>query len=159
MNFTAFDPIYKATCSLLPARMDSDEAKAMLIAIALQESRFEHRAQVKGPARGFWQFEMGGGVRGVLNNKVSQPHIRKVLDVLCYDYLPDTSYEAIKNNDVLACAYARLLLWTLADALPGRDEAEEAWEQYTSAWRPGKPHRETWDQFFLTAWQTVAPQP
>lgn len=152
MTFTAFSPIYKAACSLMPARMESDEARAMLIAIALQESRFSHRVQVGGPARSFWQFEQGGGVKGVLNHAASKQYIRAALDALCYDYLPETSYEAIKNNDVLAVCYARLLLWTLPDALPGRDEADEGWGQYTSAWRPGKPHRETWDAFFDQAW-------
>jgi hypothetical protein len=152
MIFTAFGPIYRATCSLLPARMDSDEARAMLIAIALQESRFQHRVQIKGPARGFWQFELGGGIRGVLNHSASKQYIRSVLDALCYDYLPDTSYLAVMHNDVLACAYARLLLWTLPEALPPRDDPEEAWAQYQEAWRPGKPHPETWKNFYEQAW-------
>lgn len=40
--------------SLLPARMDSSRARAMLLAIGLQESRFEYRRQMNnGPARGF----------------------------------------------------------------------------------------------------------
>lgn len=157
MSFTAFGPIYRAACSILPARMDSDEARAMLIAIALQESRFEHRAQIGGPARGFWQFELGGGVRGVLNHPGSKQYIRHVLDSLAYDYLPETSYEAIKNNDVLACCYARLLLWTLPDVLPTRGEDEESWKQYIDAWRPGKPHRESWDAFYAAAWNIVHP--
>src|SRR5690606_35531315 len=54
--------------ALLPSRMDSDRATVMLLAIGLQESRFEHRRQIKGPARGFWQFERGGGVRGVMTH-------------------------------------------------------------------------------------------
>lgn len=53
------DPALK----LLPS-MDSVRARMMLLAIGLQESRFEHRRQLgNGPARGFWQFESGGGVR------------------------------------------------------------------------------------------------
>ena len=48
----------------LPDRMLSDEAVTMMLAIGYQESRFEHRRQIRGPARGFWQFEHGGGVVG-----------------------------------------------------------------------------------------------
>ncbi|MCR4331728.1 MAG: hypothetical protein NUV34_03340 [Sulfuricaulis sp.] len=155
MSFTAFGPIYKATCALLPPALDSPEGKAMLIAIAMQESRWDERRQIGGPARGFWQFEFGG-IRGVLNHKSSQPIIRKVLDRLDYDYAPDTSYVAIEHNDVLAFAYARCLLWTLPDPLPRRGESKEGWEQYMAAWRPGKPHRATWDQFFRQAWELTA---
>ena len=49
-----------AACSLLPARMDTRAARALLVAIGLQESRFEHRRQIGGPARGFFQFEAMG---------------------------------------------------------------------------------------------------
>jgi len=156
MSFTAFGPIYKATCALLPTKLDSPEAKAMLIAIAMQESRWDERRQIHGPARGFWQFEFGG-IRGVLNHKASQPLIWHVLDRLDYDHAPDTSYTAIEHNDVLAFAYARCLLWTLPDPLPARGEAAEGWNQYLSAWRPGKPHRESWDKFFNDAWKVVQP--
>ncbi|MCV6902125.1 MAG: hypothetical protein NTT76_05400, partial [Achromobacter xylosoxidans] len=55
--------------ALLPAGMDTQAAHVMLLAIGLQESRFTHRQQIGGPARGFWQFEKGtrasrGGVWG-----------------------------------------------------------------------------------------------
>lgn len=58
---TAIDPIMHMWPS-----MDSTEARVMLLAIGLQESRFINRFQIvqgkpgaKGPARGFWQFEQG----------------------------------------------------------------------------------------------------
>ena len=56
--------------ALLPAAMNTPQARCMLLAIGLQESRFVHRRQIGGPARGFWQFERGtrtsrGGVWGV----------------------------------------------------------------------------------------------
>ena len=124
----------------------------MLIAIAMQESRWDERRQIGGPARGFWQFEFGG-IRGALNHKASQPIIRKVLDRLDYDYAPDTSYAAVEHNDVLAFAYARCLLWTLPDPLPKRGESQEAYEQYIDAWRPGKAKPDTWPTFFKQAWE------
>lgn len=140
--------------TLLPPKLDSAEGKAMLIAIAMQESRWDHRRQIGGPARGFWQFEFGG-IKGVLAHKASQPLLRAVLDRLDYDHLPDTSYAAIEHNDVLAFAYARCLLWTLPAALPERGETDEGWEQYIEAWRPGKPYRATWDKFYADAWKVV----
>lgn len=59
--------------ALLPAKMDTPAARVMLLAIGLQESRFEHRRQLVGnpprptvPAKSFWQAEQGGGmVHGV----------------------------------------------------------------------------------------------
>src|SRR5690606_27518522 len=57
---------------LLPSRMDTPKARLMLLAIGLQESRFDHRRQIGGPARGLWQFERGGGVRGVLRHPSSK---------------------------------------------------------------------------------------
>lgn len=153
--FKAFDAIYRATCTLLPAQLDAPEAKAMLIAIALQESRFEYRRQVGGPARGWWQFELGG-VRGVLTHKASKISIGGVLDALCYGRDPMDSHVAIEHNDVLACAYARLLLWTLPESLPKKTEPDEGWDQYMAAWRPGKPHRSVWDANFTQAWSLYA---
>ena len=142
---------------LLPEKMDSDAAIAMCIVIAIQESRIKHRRQIGGPARGYWQFEQGGGVRGVLTHTASQQHIRTVLAALDYDPASDPAacYAAIEHNDILAAAFARLLLWTLPDALPVCNAPGVGWTQYARTWRPGKPHRETWDGHFATAWEVV----
>lgn len=138
--------------ALLPRRMNSPEAIAMLLTIGLQESRFTHRRQIGGPARGFYQFEQGGGVVGVLQHRQTREIVCSVLDRLQYDRNISTSYNAIEHNDTLATVYARLLLWTLPHALPGPGESELAWMQYLDAWRPGKPHRATWDEFYRQAW-------
>lgn len=63
------DNLIPAAARLLPGVAFTPEAKVMLLAIGLQESRFEHRRQIKGPARGFWQFEAGGGTAGVLRQR------------------------------------------------------------------------------------------
>lgn len=141
---------------LLPARMNTPEARAMLIAIALQESRFEHRIQVpNGPARGFWQFERGGGVHGVLTHRVTEPLIVRPLHILNYEHDATVCYMALAHNDVLACVFARLLLWTLPYPLPGPYEPERAYTQYVEAWRPGKPHPDTWAEFYVEGWRRV----
>ncbi len=58
---------------------DTPEGRLMLLAIGLQESRFEHRRQLgNGPARGFWQFEAGGGVKGVMTHLASRDDARRI---------------------------------------------------------------------------------
>lgn len=145
--------VMNVAMAMLPPAMDSSEARAMLFAIGMQESGFAHRKQVSGPARGFWQFEEGGGVRGVLGHSASKPVIEPLLPVLVVT--PWECYDALSQNDVLACLFARLLLWTHPIALPRRDNPSAAWDYYANTWRPGKPHRETWEGNFQRAWNLV----
>lgn len=132
-------------------RIDTPEARAMLLAIGLQESRFIHRRQIGGPARGFWQFEQGGGVRGVLRHEASA----QMADLVCRARsVPATEgavYDALDDDDVLACCFARLLLWTDPKPLPPVGEVDLAWQLYIRTWRPGKPHRHTWGGLYLSA--------
>lgn len=137
-------------------RLDTPAARAMLLAIGLQESRFEHRVQIGGPAHGYWQFEEGGGVKGVLRHEATKGPIRAVLAARGVADTTRAAYDAIVSDDVLACAFARLLLWTLPGALPARGDPEGGWRQYVDAWRPGKPHRQTWDALYAQAWGLVA---
>ncbi|HEX5109880.1 MAG TPA: hypothetical protein VFV95_15620 [Vicinamibacterales bacterium] len=142
--------------ALLPPQMRSANASAMLLAIGLQESRFTARRQVGGPARGFWQFEQGGGVAGVLSHPSTKTHAATLLTTMRYS--PDASglHAAIEHNDVLAGCFARLLLWTLPGSMPAREAANIGWNLYVSAWRPGKPHRETWDALYVQAWAAAS---
>lgn len=96
-------------------------------------------------------------MRGVLTHRASKPHLANALAALQYPVTDDATvpYVAIEHNDVLATVCARLLLWTLPDALPARDEAQRAYSQYLAAWRPGKPHPETWAAFYQRAWDLV----
>lgn len=141
--------------SLLPGSMDSAQARAMILAICLQESGLRHRQQVKGPARSYAQFEMNGGIRGVLTHPITKSYIQKALEALDYPFDISTSYIAIEHNDLLCVVYSRLLLYTLPRPLPEIDNPEEGWSQYLSAWRPGKPHPGTWDANFKAAWEIV----
>lgn len=138
--------ILPAAFALLPPRLDSPEARVEMIAIGLQESRFEHRRQIRGPAHGFWQFESGGGVRGVLTHHASKPLITPVLAAL--QYQPSDCYFALIDNDVLAAVFARLLLWTHPAPLPALGDADGAWRYYLECWRPGKPHPGTWKALY-----------
>jgi hypothetical protein len=147
-----------AAFSLLPESMRSEKAAAMLLAIGLQESKFRHRAQIGGPALGFWQFEENG-VRGVLRHAATSEPAFNALRSLSYSDAPIifAVHKSLCHNDVLACAFARLLLWTLPSGLADRDQPERGWEQYLAAWRPGKPHPETWKSNFNRAWSLVRP--
>jgi len=149
------DEIFPQVFGLLPSAMDSVAARAMLLAIGLQESRFEHRVQIGGPAHGYWQFEQGGGVVGVMSHPAVKERTRAVCGFRGVAFSAPQIYSAIVNDDVLACCCARLLLYTLPGRLPNQDERELGWAQYTEAWRPGMPHRQTWDAFFDLGWKTA----
>lgn len=146
-----------AALVLLPAPMTSPAAEAFLLAIAMQESGCRTRRQERiGPARGFWQFEQNG-VQGVLSHPRSRPHVALLLEELVYPSTvsPYQLHLAIEHNDLLACAFARLLLWTVPAPLPLGDNPEEAWQQYLDAWRPGTPRPATWAAHYALAWGIV----
>ena len=155
---------------LLPPNMSTPEARLMLLAIGLQESRFEHRWQIvdaarpekKGPARGFWQFErgsasLGGGVWGVFRHSSSHELLRQLCHERDVSFDPPEVWAALERDDVLAAGLARLLLWTDRRRLPPAGDADAAWDCYERNWRPGKPHPETWPRNYRAAMDEVFP--
>lgn len=141
--------------ALLPTKMAGKRATVMLLAIGLQESRLQFRRQIGGPARGLWQFEQNGGVRGVLTHPSSRPHALEVCAARDVEPTAPAVYEALERDDVLAAAFARLLLWTDPKPLPALGQVQEAWELYARAWRPGKPHPQTWEAIYAQALAAV----
>lgn len=137
--------------NILGKNYDTPQARVMLLAIGLQESRLTERKQIGGPARGLWQFERGGGVRGVLNHKASRQLAVKLCDACFVPPTVDEVYQTLQYDDVLAAGFARLLLLTDPRPLPALGEVEEAWLYYLETWRPGKPHRHTWDALYAKA--------
>ncbi len=157
---TAINP----ALAMLPPAMDTPEARVMLLAIGLQESRFMYRFQkvaghpyIKGPARGFWQFELGtqasrGGVWGVFLHDASRFWLSQLCAKRNVAFRPPEIHAAIELDDVLAAGVARLLLFTDPKRLPAIDDVEGAWGLYAyRTWRPGRPHRHTWDEFHAQA--------
>ena len=157
---TAINP----ALALLPGKMDSKEARVMLLAIGLQESRFEHRFQVvqgrpgaKGPARGYWQFERGtraskGGVWGVWLHESSRFWLAQLCAARGCAFDAQAIWETVETDDVLAAGVARLLLFTDPLRLPAVDDEAGAWALYAKrCWRPGKPHPQTWPGFHAQA--------
>ena len=141
--------------ALLPARMSSREAEIMLLAIGLQESGLIHRHQIGGPAHGLLQFERGGGVRGVMNHPASNDYAARVCVERGVEPTVVDAFDAIEFDDVLAMAFGRLLLWTDPKPLPDVQDAQGAWDLYLRVWRPGKPHRHTWDRHYAAAVREV----
>lgn len=127
---------------------DTLDARRFLLAIALQESALAHRRQVSaggvetGPAASFWQFEQGGGCKGVLQHYLVAPTMHQ----LCVDFSVATTpaglWEAMRYHDIIAAIAARLLIYTLPQKMA--TTAAEGWAQYTAAWCPGKPHPDKW---------------
>lgn len=150
---TAIDP----ALSLLPKHMDAPQARVMLLTIGQQESRFEYRRQMgNGPAKGFWQFERGGGVKGCVNHPASKDLLQALCKARGVRFDAQSIWDAIESDDVLAAGLARLLLWTDPHKLPAVNDVDGAWELYLRVWRPGKPHIKTWAAFHRKAREYVA---
>jgi len=125
-------------------------ARRMLLAIAMQESGLRHRAQVPvDHAHGWWQFERGGGVTGVLRH----PATAKLASACCAAAVvepePAAVWRALEGHDRLATAFARLLLWTDPHPLPATEA--EGWDCYLRLWRPGKPRPAEWPENWRAA--------
>jgi hypothetical protein len=140
--------------TMLPPAMTSPEARAMVLAIALQESKLIARRQVHGPARGYAQFEFAG-VSGVMRHEASRVYADQLCDALDVPPLIGTVHAALEYQDILAAGFARLLLWTHPHPLPKEPQAWLGWQQYLATWRPGKPHQHTWQDHWTTAWAVV----
>mgnify|MGYP003133141455 CR=1 FL=1 len=163
---TLRDLIFPAAFSLLPPKLDTVEARAMLIAIALQESRLVHRAQLVGgaaewwhsldpPAHGYYQFEVAS-IRLMLQHSIARPLLIPALSALDYPVdAPGLIHESVRDNDILATVLARALLYTVPESLPDESERERGWNQYIFGWRPGKPRPGAWQTNWRIAWETV----
>lgn len=158
MNLSDALKIVDAALLQLPPKMTSDKARVMLLAIGQQESRFEFRRQLgNGPARGFWQFELGtraskGGVWGVYLHMLSAGPLVELCNLHKVIATPEAIWRELETNDVFAAGVARLMLWTDSQSLPALGNAAGAWNTYAvRVWRPGRPHRETWDKFYSLA--------
>jgi hypothetical protein len=145
---TAIEP----ALSLLPPKMTSDKARLGLLAITLQEAEAIHRVQFGGgPAHGLWQFEEGGGVKGVMQHPNSRDFARALCSVRRLPFDRHIVWEALPNDDLLAAGFARLLLWTGFKPLPDMDAQDAWWDYYEDLWRPGKPRPKDWPKNFAQA--------
>lgn len=161
----AHDFLLPACNSLFPPHFNTPAARALLLAIGLQESDFEHRQQlignhrnwwesIRGPATSFWQFEKIG-IQEVFRHPATRQHALRLIAKLGYPEDVNVIHSAIKHNDLLAVGIARLAIYRTPYALPKQHEYEEAWRQYLQVWRPGKPKPDRWQMRYATAWEIV----
>lgn len=157
----AIDP----ALSFLPPPMDTPQARCMLLAIGLQESKFRDRRQIitvkrggrlvsvaEGPAKSFWQGERGGGlVHGVRLHPATRDYARRLYAARAVWPLDVSIWNAIEHDDVLAAGLARLLLFSDPYKLPALGHEQLAWEAYFRIWKPGKPKRLEWDGNYAKA--------
>lgn len=142
---------------LLPAKMAGCRAMTMIIAIGLQESGFLARRQYgNGPARGFWQFERDGGVKGVMEHPATTSYAAAVCLQRGVPFERSKVWAALETDDVLAVVFARLLLWSDPNPLPAVTEPSSAWSLYARTWRPGKPHPDKWPECHANALRALA---
>lgn len=138
---TAINP----ALGMLPTAMDTDDARVLLLAITLQEADAIHRVQFGGgPAHGLWMMEENGGVRGVMQHPASRDFALSICSTRHLVFDRYAVWQAIVQDNILAAAFARLLLWTDVRALPDVDRADDAWQIYLRLWRPGKPRPLDW---------------
>lgn len=138
-----------------------DRARVLMLAIAGQESNWTFRVQQGGgPAHGFWQFERGGGVAGVLLSKATKPSAILACEEADIGTTSVAAYNALPHNDNLATAFARLLLWSDPASLPALGQEDDCWEYYLRNWRPGKPGPDRWPHNYQVSLAAVrAPSP
>lgn len=114
------------------------DASRLLYAIGLQESEFQHRKQIKGPAKGFFQFEPIACLEVINRDK----------PLLEQHKLPTNHrdlYNVLQWSEVGMILSARILLYYGSPyRLPKKHETEHAWQNYLKAWRPGKPRLGDW---------------
>lgn len=161
------DVILPQAFAILPQKpaMSSPAARLALITIGFQETKFETRRQIiskmvdgkkklvpEGPASSYWQFEKGGGIKGVMNHASSRDAAFKVCTNRGVVWDRDAIWEAMATDDVLGACFARLLLWTNPKSLPAVGEEDLLWNLYAyDLWRPGKPHPEDWPAAYANA--------
>lgn len=126
-----------AGLALLPVRMNSLAASVLLYATNRQENPQRLAQQVGGPAVGDYQFEKGGGVKGVMTHKASADLARAVCTARKVTFDASSIYQALKSDPILAAALARLLYYTDPKALPATGDEAGSWALYLRTWRPG----------------------
>jgi hypothetical protein len=131
---------------LLPWQMNTQDAWALLLTFGMQESLLQHRRQLirragrlvpEGPAKGLWQFERGGGCKGIVEHHTSRYWTHHICKVRGVQFNATGLWNGLETDDVLAAAAARLLIFTDPHRLPVASDERGAWNLYIRVWRPG----------------------
>lgn len=127
----------EAGLELLPANMRTAQAKVLLYATSRQENPQRQPKQIGGPAVGDYQFESGGGVKGVLEHRSTAALAASVCKARGIAPSRLSVYEALQHDPILAAAFARLLYYTDPGRLPVIGDEQGSWDLYLRTWRPG----------------------
>lgn len=143
----------EAGLNLLPTIRKTDSARLQLYATNRQENPARHprqlvkkdgKLQPVGPAAGDYQFELTGGIRGLLNFK--SPTVQTLLAGACrargVSQNAEAIFGALQVDPVFAAALARLLYYTDPKPLPAVADEAGAWALYLRTWRPGAYDRQ-----------------
>lgn len=123
---------------LLPAKMTSQAAQVLLYCTNRQENPQRVPKQLpNGPAVGDYQFEKGGGIKGVMTHPASADLARKACAARGVAFEAGAIYLALQSDPILAAALARLLYYTDPKALPDVGDERGTWALYLRTWRPG----------------------
>lgn len=145
-------PVFEWMGESKPALNDIDAAR-MVLAASIQESGLTHRHQIGGPAHGFQQDEPIGAAEALrVDNTILKT---RFLEKLGLPQEPVALHRALEWSEWGMVVSARLKLWPLPNRLPRQGEQDEAWDQYTASWRPGKPWPHKWEHSWVTACQAV----
>ena len=149
---TALQLVIRPTLAFMGGKYATVPAQHMLVATGLQESAFDHRKQIGGPAHSYWQFERAG-VKGVLMHRATGNFAIHLCRELDHPEDLEGVYQAMQQDAILACVFARLLLYTDPKPLPLTKE--DGWGYYLRLWRPGKPHPTKWPANWMRAEQAI----
>jgi hypothetical protein len=142
--------------TILGAQFWTPESAIQLYATGLQESRFEVTHQIGGPAHSWFQIEKGGAAINVLTHRATRELALKACAARHVKPTIDHVFAALEHDQIFASCFARLEYWTNPNPLPLIGQVNSAWDYYIATWRPGHPHRKTWDAFYWRAVGFVA---
>lgn len=140
--------------ALLPAHMDTPEARVQELAMGGQESSYRTRVQQGGPARGLWQNERPI-MQLLLDNRASEVPVRNLCSARAVAPVASDMYFAVATDDVFAAGIARLILWCDEEPLPAVGDQARAWACYLRVWGPGKPRPADWPANYRAALAAV----
>lgn len=137
--------------ALLPSYMTCDCSRVILMSIAGQETNWAARIQSGGgPAHGYWQFQIEGVNEVIEKQGPLANAVLKTLDIPITE-----AYAAVQYNDLVACVFARLLLWNDPAALPAWGDLAGSFGYYNRNWRPGKPDQTRWGPAYSSSMNAI----
>jgi hypothetical protein len=148
------DPMFN---QLLP-HFDSPEARVMLLAIGLQESRSSPRGastvMVLRAASG--SSSAVAVVVGVLTSAASRDYARRrLLKLRNVAPSADSVWRRLEFDDLLAAAICPPDALGQPASMPALGRGGEAWDYYKATWRPGRPRVRTWNGYYAQALEQV----